>query len=464
MKHSQILTNLKQHFALNPQTATIIVIGLGITGGSVARYLHQLGLVFTVIDSRDNPPLLTAIKQQCPNATLLTGGFHSEVLTSASHLIVSPGIALIEPSLQQAINNGAIVLSDIDLFACATNKPIIAITGSNGKSTVTTMVGDMARADNKIVGVGGNLGTPVLDLLDDTNDLYVLELSSFQLERTSLLNATAATVLNISADHFDRHGDIKEYAEEKQKVFRGDGVMVLNNDDKIVTTMRDNSRNTLSFSIQQHNKADFYLSKYNNIDYLTHNNRLLMPLSALPLEGKHNAANALAALALGFSLGLNTDAMCAALKQFQGLAHRMNKVAVINTVNWINDSKATNIGATIAALAGYTTPVILLAGGDAKGADMTELTPVVKEKCKAVVLMGKDAVLIEQALNNNVPCYHAENMQEAVYIAAHLAKAGDTVLLSPACASLDQYKSYADRGEQFKQAVLTLAMNTNTIS
>jgi UDP-N-acetylmuramoylalanine--D-glutamate ligase len=306
--------------------------------------------------------------------------------------------------------------------------------------------------------VGGNLGTPALDLLDDNNDLYVLELSSFQLERTSILNAASATVLNISADHIDRHGDIAGYAKEKQKVFAGSGVMVLNSDDPLVIAMQDNNRDTLRFSIQ-HNNADFYLKTENSIEYLAYKETLLMPLSDLPLEGKHNAANALAALALGLAVGLNIDAMLNALKVFQGLAHRMNKVAVINSISWINDSKATNIGATIAALAGYTTPVILLAGGDGKGADMNELTPTIQEKCKAVILMGKDALLIEQAINNTVPSYHAENMQEAVRIANHLAKAGDTVLLSPACASLDQYKSYADRGNQFAEAVL--ALNTN---
>jgi UDP-N-acetylmuramoylalanine--D-glutamate ligase len=361
-------------------------------------------------------------------------------------------VSLTEKSIVKAIANGSKIVSDIDLFACSVDAPIIAITGSNGKSTVTTMLGEMAKCAGKKLGVGGNLGTPALDLLELAAELYVLELSSFQLERTSVLNAVAATVLNVSADHLDRHADIAKYAQEKQNVFSGNGAMVINVDDPIVDAMRKVDRRIFTFSIKK--DADFYIANKGDVEYLMHNKQCLMPLAELPLEGRHNAANALAALALGVSIGLDERAMCNALKTFKGLDHRMQRVAEIRGVTWVNDSKATNIG--VAALQGYERKVILIAGGDAKGADMNELTPAIKEKAKSVVLMGKDAGLIKQALHNCVPVYSAENMTQAVQISASLAKVGDSVLLSPACASLDQYKNYQDRGDQFAKAVLGL--------
>jgi len=392
--------------------------------------------------------------QQMPDTPIFTGGFDEAAFSVATHLVVSPGVALNDKAIIKAVANGVKIVSDIDLFACAVNVPIVAITGSNGKSTVTTMLGEMAKAAGKQVGVGGNLGTPALDLLVEPADLFIVELSSFQLERTTALNAAAATVLNVSADHLDRHASLEEYAAEKQKVFNGSGVMVINIDDPIVDAMRQPGRNTLSFSIKT--KADFYLQKTAGTEFLMHGDEVLMSLSELPLEGRHNAANALAALALGVAVGLNEQTMCSALRKFKGLAHRMQRVAQIRGVNWVNDSKATNIGACVAALQGYEKKVVLIAGGDAKGADMAELTPVIKEKAKSVVLMGKDANLIEQALEGCVPAYFAADMNEAVQIAARLASAGESVLLSPACASLDQYKNYQDRGEKFTKAVLAL--------
>jgi UDP-N-acetylmuramoylalanine--D-glutamate ligase len=316
------------------------------------------------------------------------------------------------------------------------------------------MLGEMVASIGKKVGVGGNLGTPALDLLEQDAELYVLELSSFQLERISVLNATAATVLNISADHLDRHLDMAEYGQSKKHVFNGNGVMVINVDDSVVDLMRETGRSTVTFSIKQ--KADFYLAHKNDIEYLMHLNQCLMPLSDLPLEGRHNVANALAALALGNIIGLDEHGMCEALRKFKGLDHRMQRVAEIGGVTWVNDSKATNIGACIAALQGYAGKVILIAGGDAKGADMNELAPIIKEKAKHVVLIGKDAFLIKKSLDDSVPVNEAEKMTQVVSICAGIAKPGDCVLLSPACASLDQYKNYQDRGNQFSKAVLGL--------
>ncbi|MGZ8158168.1 MAG: UDP-N-acetylmuramoyl-L-alanine--D-glutamate ligase [Methylobacter sp.] len=468
---------LKKNFALDPQTSKILVVGLGDTGISVAHYLQGLGFKFAIIDSRAKPPMMEEFFQQMPDTPVFTGGFDEAAFKVATHLVVSPGVSLNEQAIIKAIANGSKIVSDIDLFACSVDAPIVAISGSNGKSTVTTMLGEMAKAAGMQVGVGGNLGTPALDLLALNAELYVLELSSFQLERTSALNAAAATVLNVSADHLDRHADLAEYAREKQRVFRGDGVMVINADDPVVYAMRDDcmdaggramqgaiakdSRKTLTFSINK--KADFHLAYQGDTEYLMHNEACLMPLAELPLEGRHNAANALAALALGVAVGLDEQIMCEALRKFKGLSHRMQRVAEIRGVTWVNDSKATNIGACVAALQGYARKVILIAGGDAKGADMNELTPAIKEKAKSVVLMGKDAPLIKQALHDCVPVYSADNMVQAVQIAADLAEAGESVLLSPACASLDQYKNYQDRGEKFTKAVLALVDRSGSL-
>lgn len=455
MENAAIIKNLISRFALDPRRAKVLVVGLGVTGLSVAKYLSKLGFNFAVVDSRDNPPGLRELRAQLPDVPVFTGKFNEEAFQAASHLVISPGVALIEPAIAQAVLNGTVILGDIDLFACSTNAPIAAITGSNGKSTVTTMLGEMAKASAKLVGVGGNLGTAALDLLDTPADMFVLELSSFQLERTTALNAAAAVVLNVSADHLDRHRDVQEYAGAKQRIFEGNGVMVINADDARVNAMRRKGRRTYAFSVKQ--AADFALAKIDGGECLVYGGKKLMALSELPLEGRHNAANALAALALGVALGLQPEIMCDALRRFRGLPHRMQRVGKFKDVTWINDSKATNIGACVAALQGCDCKVILLAGGDAKGADMAELRPVVEDKAKSVVLMGKDADAIEQALNGCVPVFRAQDMREAVRIAAGLAGAGDMVLLSPACASLDQYKDYQDRGEKFAKAVLELA-------
>ena len=455
MDNIAILEALKERFDLDTENSKILVVGLGHTGVSVAYYLQKLGFKFAITDSRDKPPLKDAFFEAMPDTPIFTGGFDEAAFEVATHLVVSPGVSLTEKSIVKAIAIGVKVISDIDLFACSVDVPIVAITGSNGKSTVTTMVGEMAKASGKQVAVGGNLGTPALDLLADNAELYVLELSSFQLERTSALNAAAATVLNVSADHLDRHDDLASYALEKQRIFRGNGVLVLNADDLVVSKMEEKGRCAFTFTTKDTN-ADFYIGIQDDKECLMHDKETLMSIAELPLEGRHNAANALAAIALGMAVGLDKSAMCNALREFKGLDHRMQKVAKIRGVTWVNDSKATNIGACVAALEGYDTKVILIAGGDAKGADMNELAPYIKDKTKGVVLLGKDAQLIKQAINESVPTYAAKSMEEAVKICAEIAEGGDSVLLSPACASLDQYKNYQDRGNQFSKAVLRL--------
>ena len=454
MDREAISDSLNTQLSLN-QNSKVLVVGLGKTGFSVAKFLHQQAIPFAVIDSRDKPPLNDALLEEYPDTPVFTGGFDKAAFEVATHLVVSPGVSLQEESIQKSVLSGVRLVSDIDLFACSTRVPVVAITGSNGKSTVTTMLGAMGNASGIKTAIGGNLGIPALDLLDETVELYVIELSSFQLERTSVLNATVATVLNVSADHMDRHDGIEGYAKEKQNVFSGNGMMVVNEDDPAVKAMVEMGREILRFSV--HESVGFHLEKYLGEMWLMNENQALMRQADLPLEGLHNVANALAALAIGTAVNLKMEAMCNALRQFKGLSHRMQKVAKLNGVTWINDSKATNVGACIAALEGYQRKVILIAGGDAKGADMKELIPVVSEKTRFVVLVGKDADKIDTAINGCVPSYRVSSMKEAVQIAAKLAEDGDSVLLSPACASIDQYKNYQERGDKFTAAVLDLA-------
>ena len=448
-----LLNNLRSKFELDSDSARMLIVGLGATGYSAAQFLQKTPIKFAVIDSRSNPPLIDTLRTQMPDVPVFAGGFAQAAFDVATHILISPGVSLNETAIHTAISAGVIAMSDIDLFACATDKPVIAITGSNGKSTVTTMLGDMGNTAGIKTAIGGNLGTPALDLLQQNAELYVLELSSFQLERTTALNPKAAAVLNITPDHLDRYADMDGYAKEKQRVFHGDGAMILNADDPLVMRMLIVGRRYLTFST--HQPADFYLS-HSNGNCLMHGDQVLLAANELKLEGAHNIANALAALALGYAAGLEMTAMCKALKKFKGLAHRMQRVAEIGGVNWVNDSKATNIGACIAALQGYDRQVVLIAGGDAKGADMRDLVPVIKAKTKSVILMGKDAKLLGAILADSVPIFNAATMKEAVKIAERQAQPGDIVLLSPACASLDQYKSYADRGNKFVEAVMEL--------
>lgn len=454
MNKKVVAGSLNKHLGLNPQSK-VLVVGLGKTGFSVANFLLKQSIPFAVIDSRKKPPFSDVLLQDFPDIPVFTGEFNKAAFDVASHIIVSPGVSLQEPNIQCALLSGVTLLSDIDLFSCATEKPVIAITGSNGKSTVTTMLGSMGNKAGIKTAIGGNLGTPALDLLDTDIELYVLELSSFQLERTTHLRAIAATVLNISEDHLDRHDGIHGYTKEKQRVFAGKGVMVINEDDLLVKAMTIKNRHSLLFSV--HKKIGFHLNSYAEEEWLMNKTQPLMRRSELPLEGLHNTANALAALALGSAINLDFTSMCNALKAFKGLEHRMQKVAKVKGVTWVNDSKATNIGACIAALQGYQDKVVLIAGGDAKGANIAELIPTVIEKVKSIVLLGKDAEKIEKAINGSIPSYRAKTIKEAVKIAATLAKNGENVLLSPACASLDQYKNYQERGKQFAAAVMELA-------
>jgi len=455
MKNDDILSTLDKKFSLNRESSKVVVVGLGVTGLSVARFLCNLGLQFAMVDSRKKPPLNDELLAEMPDVAVFTGGFDQAVFDVASHIIVSPGVSMQESAIQEAIAKGVRSLSDIDLFACSVSEPVVAITGSNGKSTVTTMLGDMAKAAGRKVAVGGNLGTPALELLVEEAEIYILELSSFQLERTSQLNAVAATVLNISADHLDRYANIEDYVAQKCKVYTGSGVMLVNIGCPYAAKMQQKNREILTFGSQ--GNADYHVIETPEGKSLAVHGRTILPVNELLVSGIHNHENDLAALALGSVIGLPEAAMCQALRSYKGLKHRVQFVAKINGVNWINDSKATNVGACVAALQGFKkSSVLLIAGGDAKAADMSDLVPLLKEKVKTLLLIGKDSQLIKQAVNNCIPVLDAGTLKKAVQKAHAIAQAGDTVLLSPACASMDQFANYKERGGLFVTEVQAL--------
>jgi UDP-N-acetylmuramoylalanine--D-glutamate ligase len=438
------------------ESSRVLVVGLGATGLSVARFLSNLGIKLAVADTREKPPGLEQLREWLPDVAVFLGGFDAVAFDRATHLVVSPGVALETPIVQQAMRAGKPVFGDLDLFASVAGAPVIAITGSNGKSTVTTLLGVMAEASNRTVRVGGNLGTPMLDLLDRDAEFYILELSSFQLERSSLLDAQAATVLNISPDHMDRYSSLQAYAEAKRLIFRGQGLMVLNADDPTVQAMAEDGRRCVRFSLKEAADAEYRLATVGGEAQLVRGSQPLLPVAELRIKGRHNIANALAAIALGDAIGLPDAAMVQAMREFSGLDHRMQWVANIGGVTFINDSKATNVGACVAALEGLSEPAVLIAGGDGKGADFTQLVAAVGGRVRAVVLMGRDAPLLERVLNPVAVTVRVDNMPQAVAAARQLAQTGDIVLLAPACASQDQYKDYQERGRLFAQAVRSL--------
>jgi len=438
---------------VDPELA--LVVGLGATGLSCVRYLTARGYRVRVVDSRPVPPMMEALRTQFPDVPVHAGPWDLRLFRDADLFVVSPGLSLREPTIAAAIAAGAPVLGDIELFARAATAPVVAVTGANGKSTVTALVGEMCRQAGFDTAVGGNIGIPALDLLRYPEpDIYVLELSSFQLETTASLNARAATVLNITPDHMDRYRDLAEYTAAKERVFRGDGLMVLNRDDARVMAMSRPGRRVVHFGLQlPHNDADYGLLRQGDDEWLARGERALMPCAEVRLAGRHNLANALAAAALADAVGVPFDAIKRALTQFKGLRHRTEVVAERDGVRWINDSKGTNVGATVAALNGMDRPVVLIAGGDGKGADFSELRDAVKNHVRAMVLIGRDALLLQTALGDLAPAVHAADMVAAVREASRLAHAGDVVLLSPACASLDMFRNYEHRGDTFRDAV-----------
>ncbi|MFU6378140.1 UDP-N-acetylmuramoyl-L-alanine--D-glutamate ligase [Metapseudomonas otitidis] len=433
-----------------------IVVGLGKSGMSLVRFLARQGVPFAVADTRENPPELATLRLQFPQVEVRCGELDVEFLCRAQELYVSPGLALATPTLQEAAKRGVKLSGDIELFARHAKAPIVAITGSNAKSTVTTLVGDMARAAGKRVAVGGNLGTPALDLLADDIELYVMELSSFQLETTERLNAEVATVLNVSEDHMDRYADMQAYHLAKHRIFRGARQVVVNRGDALSRPLVADQLPCWSFGLNKPDFKAFGLIEEDGEKYLAYQFEKLMPVRELKVRGAHNQANALAALALGHAVGLPFGPMLAALREFTGLAHRCQWVRELRGVAYYDDSKATNVGAALAAIEGLGADIdgklVLIAGGDGKGADFSGLTAPVARYCRAVVLLGRDAELIAAALGDAVPLARVKTLDEAVQRCAELAREGDAVLLSPACASLDMFKNFEERGRLFAQA------------
>lgn len=440
-----------------------VIVGLGKTGFACARFLWQQHIPFAITDSRANPPYLDQLKSEYPTIQIKVGGLDKQLINKAEELIVSPGMSLQEPLLAHRLESGVPAIGDIELFVRLANAPICAITGSNAKSTVTTMLNEMAKVAGTSVRTGGNIGTPVLDLIQaDEPDLYVLELSSFQLETTCSLHAAAATVLNISPDHMDRYANLADYIAAKQQIYANAEFAIFNRDDAQTFIKPTTAKQHISFGLSKPKADEFGITNTDSGYYLAFGDEALMSVNELPLKGKHNWSNALAALALGYAMKLPMPSMLSALGQFSGLPHRCQWVGQKNGIDWYNDSKGTNVGATVSAINGLgeaiSGKIVLIAGGLGKDADFKELSMPVKKHVSQVILLGEDGATIAKVLDGNVPITFVKNLVDAVKVADKHSEAGDSILLSPACASFDMFQNYEDRGNQFMDAVKELAL------
>jgi len=457
---------------MNLQGKKILVLGMGETGLSMVKWLSRMGASVRVADSRLNPPNWDALVTTYPAMPLFKGQFTTEIFNDVEMIAVSPGVPLAEPCVKQAQLRGIPVVGDIALFVSALNSnsdqtrpKILAITGSNGKTTVTAMVGAMMDKCEWDMEVAGNIGPAALDVFMQRMDAgklpeaWVLEISSFQLEATQSLNADVTTILNISEDHLDRYTGIQDYANAKAKVFlhetEGVGIQVLNRNDARVYAMAQTDRRQISFGLDEpETDTEFGMLQDGRDLWLMEGELRLMRASELVVNGLHNALNALAALALCRALELPVGPLVSALREFRGLPHRMEKIAAYNGITFYDDSKSTNVGATIAALTGMGQKVVLIAGGEGKDQDFSILKSAVDDCARAVVLIGRDAQKISAALHGSAaPVFFAKSMEEAIQKGFLLAQTGDVVLLSPACASFDMFRNYIHRAEVFVAAV-----------
>ncbi len=450
---------------MNYQGQQVVVLGAGETGLSCAKWLASHGARVRVADSRDNPPNLDALRAAVPGVEILTGAFGAHTFADCDFAVASPGVPLATPAIATAIESGLRVVGDVELFAEAiagTNSKVIAITGANGKTTVTTLVGEMCRTAGLDTVVAGNIGLAVLDALAGLNgrvpDVFVLELSSFQLETTHTLAADAAVVLNVTEDHMDRYAGMADYAAAKARIFHGTGVQVLNREDEWCRDMVIEGRVAVWFGLDRAPAGqDYGLIEQHGETWLALDGQPLIAVDDMKLTGLHNAANALAALALCRAIGLDWAPLLDTLRSFKGLPHRVEFVEAVNGVGYYDDSKGTNVGATVAALSGLKQKAVLIAGGDGKGQDFSPLKAAVTRACRAVVLIGRDGPQIRATLaDTGVSLIDAADMDVAVAESAGLAQPGDVVLLSPACASLDMFRNYAHRAEVFIAAVKRL--------
>lgn len=442
-----------------------LVVGLGKTGQSIARYLQRRHLSFAVFDTRQSLEGLDIgdFQRDFPGVSLFLKTLPETIFSQITEVIASPGVAMDDEVFAEIHRLGIPIIGDIECLAREISVPVVAITGTNGKSTVTTLVGEMAAAAGFTVAVAGNIGLPVLDLLDDERhyDLWVLELSSFQLDLVYSLQPIAATILNISPDHLDRHHQIDAYIAAKQRIYRQANVIIYNRDDKETYPKQGPAEATLhSFGLQQDNDGEWGILEKDQQLFLAKGDVPCIAVNELKLKGQHNWQNVLASLAIGSALGINIERMSSVLRTFSGLPHRCQWVRTLAGVDWINDSKGTNIGATIAAIAGVGSgiegQIVLIAGGLGKGADFELLQEPVKTYVRAIVLIGRDAQIIEHALAGSVPLKHASSLSEAIGLAKELAVSRDVVLLSPACASQDMFKDFNHRGQLFTELVNAL--------
>jgi len=438
---------------------TTIVIGLGKTGFSCVEFLTQAGCQVLVMDTRNQPPGLDEMRAHFPEVEVITGGLDENRLCQAAEIIVSPGVSIKEPAIAAALAKGVHVSSDIELFVRQASAPIVAITGTNGKSTVTTLLGEMAKSAGLNVKIGGNLGVPALTLLSDQAELYVLELSSYHLETTHSLAAKVAVNLNVSPDHLDRYDSFDDYAATKLKVYQNCRRAVINRDDPMSFQKSELPNSVLSFGLANE-PGQFSLVEQQGKWFIAKGNTLLISSDEILLKGKHQIKNCMAALALAEILGLSEENSLAVLRKFKGLKHRCQLIREKEGVRWYDDSKGTNVGAVQAAVQGLGSiiegKVVLIAGGRGKDTDYADLIAVVKQYVKQLILIGEDAKLMHSVLNPVVECDFANDLADAVIKANHKAQAGDIVLLSPACASYDMFKNFEQRGEVFIEAVNSL--------
>jgi len=439
-----------------------VVAGLGISGVAAVNFLHEHGYRVAVTDSRKTPPGHDQIPSDVQTSF---GQLDQELLLQAEEIVISPGLDPQLPEIQAAIAQGIAVVSEIQILRRFTDKPIMAITGSNAKSTVTTLIGLMAKDAGVKAAVGGNLGRPALDLTKDDPELYILELSSFQLETTSNLHAEVAVILNMSEDHLDRHGDMMGYHTAKHRIFQGVKKVVYNRDDSLTRPLVPDATPMQSFGLNAPDMNQYGILKENDgTMWLARGRERILKSSEMYIQGTHNVANALACLALGEAIGLPLASMLETLKTFKGLEHRCEFVKEVQGVCYYNDSKGTNIGATLAAIDGLGAAiepqqgkVAIILGGQGKGQDFTALRDALSKYAKLAVLIGEDRAVIEKAIAGTTTLLHAASLQEAVELCQQHTQAHDVVLLSPACASFDMFKGYSERGHQFVECVNTLA-------
>lgn len=443
-------SKIKHHSELNK----VAVIGFGVTGQSVIRYLGESTNELIAMDTRELLTNAKSLKKAFPKVRLVTGGLDAYTLQTADMVVVSPGVSIQEHELARKIGENTQLVGDIELFVREAKAPIIAITGSNGKSTVATMVARMLEAAGKVTLLGGNIGTPALDLLvQDVPDFYVLELSSFQLETTQSLAAEVAVVLNLSEDHLDRYPNFSTYANTKLGIYRHAKLEVINRDEPLVPQIMLDS--SISFGKSTPNSSrEFGLSKKNGTTYLVQGKKQWLSVDDMRLKGQASWLNALASLALLHQAGVEIiDKVINAISTFEGLQDRCELVADKNNIHWINDSKGTNVGASLAAIKSFTAPKILIMGGQSKGANFQPLVKGMDGSVRIVILLGEDADQLEQALQEVVSIKHVQDLEQAILFAKDMAKSGDVVLFSPACASFDMFENYAVRGEVFRRLV-----------